>query len=211
MVEASRRRRRALSDARFYCTVVFVIVNEVVRRFVFQYSSLWGEEVARYAFIYLGWVGAVVSRQGARAYPLRHGAAAAAQALAWLYLHSSPTSSPWCSPAVAIYWSLHTISTLSSSMRCPRAAHQQGVVRIGRAARLLAHDLAASLQSIRRDIRDIRAGREAFKGALLFDCDRPSAPSHMKASLSIVFMLVLLALAVPFWVVARRSARWPCC
>ena len=33
----------------FYCTVVFVIVNEVVRRFVFQYSSLWGEEVARYA------------------------------------------------------------------------------------------------------------------------------------------------------------------
>ena len=42
----------------FYCTVVFVIVNEVVRRFVLQYSSLWGEEVARYAFIYLGWVGA---------------------------------------------------------------------------------------------------------------------------------------------------------
>jgi len=42
----------------FYCTVVFVIVNEVVRRFVFQYSSLWGEEVARYAFVYLGWVGA---------------------------------------------------------------------------------------------------------------------------------------------------------
>ncbi|MEO7726605.1 MAG: TRAP transporter small permease subunit, partial [Burkholderiales bacterium] len=42
----------------FYCTVVFVIVNEVVRRFVLQYSSLWGEEVARYAFIYLGWIGA---------------------------------------------------------------------------------------------------------------------------------------------------------
>ena len=42
----------------FYCTVVFVIVNEVVRRFVFQYSSLWGEEAARYAFVYLGWVGA---------------------------------------------------------------------------------------------------------------------------------------------------------
>ena len=42
----------------FYCTIVFVIVTEVIRRFVFSYSSLWGEEVARYAFIYLGWVGA---------------------------------------------------------------------------------------------------------------------------------------------------------
>jgi len=30
-----------------YVLIVFVIVNEVVRRFVLSYSSLWGEESAR--------------------------------------------------------------------------------------------------------------------------------------------------------------------
>ena len=42
----------------FYCFIVFVIVTEVIRRFVLDFSSLWGEEAARMAFIYLGWVGA---------------------------------------------------------------------------------------------------------------------------------------------------------
>ena len=42
----------------FYAMIVATIVVEVVRRFVLAYSSLWGEEIARYAFIYLAWVGA---------------------------------------------------------------------------------------------------------------------------------------------------------
>ena len=42
----------------FYCTIVAVVAVEVLRRFVLSYSSLWGEEVARYGFIYLAWVGA---------------------------------------------------------------------------------------------------------------------------------------------------------
>lgn len=42
----------------FYSLIVFVVVAEVVRRFGLRYSSIWGEEVARYAFIFLGWVGA---------------------------------------------------------------------------------------------------------------------------------------------------------
>jgi len=32
-----------------YCFIVFVIVTEVVRRFLLDFSSLWGEEAARYA------------------------------------------------------------------------------------------------------------------------------------------------------------------
>jgi TRAP-type C4-dicarboxylate transport system permease small subunit len=31
---------------------------EVVRREVFSYSSIWGEEIVRYSFIYLAWIGA---------------------------------------------------------------------------------------------------------------------------------------------------------
>ena len=42
----------------FYTLIVLVIGVEVIRRFVLSYSSIWGEEVARYAFIYLAWVGA---------------------------------------------------------------------------------------------------------------------------------------------------------
>ena len=31
---------------------------EVFRRFALSYSSIWAEEVARYAFIYVSWIGA---------------------------------------------------------------------------------------------------------------------------------------------------------
>ena len=42
----------------FYVLIVMTIGVEVVRRFVLSYSSTWGEEVARYSFIYLAWIGA---------------------------------------------------------------------------------------------------------------------------------------------------------
>ena len=45
----------------FYGLIVATIVVEVVRRFVLSYSSIWGEEIARYAFIYLAWGGASVA------------------------------------------------------------------------------------------------------------------------------------------------------
>lgn len=44
-----------------YIYIVAVIFVEVVRRFVFNYSSIWGEETARYAFIYLVWIGAAAA------------------------------------------------------------------------------------------------------------------------------------------------------
>ncbi|MEC7630604.1 MAG: TRAP transporter small permease, partial [SAR324 cluster bacterium] len=37
----------------FYSMIVVTIAMEVIRRFVLSYSSIWGEEIARYAFIYL--------------------------------------------------------------------------------------------------------------------------------------------------------------
>jgi TRAP-type C4-dicarboxylate transport system permease small subunit len=44
-----------------YIYIVAVIFVEVVRRFVFSYSSVWGEETARYTFIYLVWIGAAAA------------------------------------------------------------------------------------------------------------------------------------------------------
>jgi len=44
-----------------YIYIVAVIFVEVVRRFVLDFSSIWGEETARYAFIYLVWIGAAAA------------------------------------------------------------------------------------------------------------------------------------------------------
>ncbi len=42
----------------FYLYLTLIIVLEVFRRFVLNFSSLWGEETARFIFIYLTWIGA---------------------------------------------------------------------------------------------------------------------------------------------------------
>ena len=42
----------------FYLTIFVTIIMEVIQRFLLQYSTIWGEELARYAFIYLIWIGA---------------------------------------------------------------------------------------------------------------------------------------------------------
>ena len=35
-----------------------VIIQDVARRFLLNYSAAWSQETAQYAFIYLGWIGA---------------------------------------------------------------------------------------------------------------------------------------------------------
>lgn len=44
-----------------YGFIIVVISVEVLRRFVLDFSSLWGEETARYAFVYLTWIGAAAA------------------------------------------------------------------------------------------------------------------------------------------------------
>jgi TRAP-type C4-dicarboxylate transport system permease small subunit len=45
----------------FYVMLVLTMFIEVVRREVFSYSSIWGEEIVRYSFIYLAWIGAAAA------------------------------------------------------------------------------------------------------------------------------------------------------
>jgi C4-dicarboxylate transporter DctQ subunit len=42
----------------FLRLLVVTMAVEVLRREAFSYSSIWGEEVVRYSFIYLAWIGA---------------------------------------------------------------------------------------------------------------------------------------------------------
>jgi TRAP-type C4-dicarboxylate transport system permease small subunit len=45
----------------FYALIILTIAIEVIRRFALNYSSVWGEELARYAFIYLAWIAAAAA------------------------------------------------------------------------------------------------------------------------------------------------------
>lgn len=40
-----------------YIYIISIVVLEVFRRYVLNYSSLWGSETAMYLFIYMSWIG----------------------------------------------------------------------------------------------------------------------------------------------------------
>jgi C4-dicarboxylate transporter DctQ subunit len=152
----------------FYCFIVFVIVMEVVRRFVLDFSSLWGEEAARYAFIYLGWVGAsycVKQRSHIRFDVLLH--LLPARRHGYVYLFGEACTLVFA--GFALYWSLGTVATqvrfdaLAPAMRISQAWFA-AAVPVG-----FSMMTVRILQSAWRDIQDIRAGRPAYAGTLLFD------------------------------------------
>jgi len=152
----------------FYCFIVFVIVSEVIRRFVLDFSSLWGEEAARFAFIYLGWVGAsygVKQRAHIRfdivTSKLSHRLAG------FVYLFSELATLVFA--VFALYWSLRTIGTmlrfdaLSPALRISQVWFQ-AAVPLG-----FAMMVVRVIQSGLRDIRNLRSGCTPYTGTLLFD------------------------------------------
>lgn len=109
-----------------YAFIAVVIVVEVVRRFVFDYSSIWGEESARFAFVYLVWIGAAVGVRNrahisftlfADIIPAR--GAALLSAIAHLAIIGFAI--------IALYWSIEPVLTsirfasVSEGLRLPRA------------------------------------------------------------------------------------------
>ena len=152
----------------FYCFIVFVIVVEVFRRFVLDFSSLWGEEAARFAFIYLGWVGAsygVKQRAHIRFDVMLH--ILPKRLHGYLYLFGELCTLVFA--GFALYWSLDTIAIqIQFDARAPARRISQvwfeAAVPIG-----FSMMTVRILQSAWRDIQDIRAGREAYAGTLLFD------------------------------------------
>lgn len=152
----------------FYTLIVAVIAIEVLRRFVLSYSSVWGEEAARYAFIYLVWIGAAAAvRDRAhiridvimRLLPPRGRAA--------IYLFGDFATLVLA--VIALYWSFQPIIT---SIHFGSVTHG---LRISQAWFFAAVPLGFAMllfrlvQSMRRDISDLRHGRPAFEGRRLFD------------------------------------------
>jgi TRAP-type C4-dicarboxylate transport system permease small subunit len=152
----------------FYAMIVATIVVEVVRRFVLSYSSIWGEEIARYAFIYLAWVGAsaaVKDRAHIRIDVLLHYLSNRAKAAVYLF-------GDLCMLALAVLALYTAIESLEISLKFGSVTHG---LRISLAWFLAAVPLGFSLmiyrlgQSIWRDISDIRGGRPVYEGERMFD------------------------------------------
>ncbi len=152
----------------FYVFVCIAIVQEVLRRFVLNYSSAWAQETAQYAFIFLGYIGAASAiRERAhirfdimlnRVSPRLQG---------YLYILAEVCTLIFA--CIAVYWSMHTIQQL---------IHFDGktpVLRVNKAWFEAAVPIGFGLvvfrcvQSIRRDLKDIHAGRPVYAGKAMFD------------------------------------------
>jgi len=152
----------------FYSMLVITMAVEVLRREVFSYSSVWGEEIVRYAFIYLVWIGAAAAvreRAHIRIDVIFEICTPRVKSLLYLF-GDLVTLVVAC---IALYYSWESLmvslkyGSVSHGLRVPMTWFLSAVP-IGFC--LLLYRL---LQSIRRDISDMRHGRPVCEGKRLFD------------------------------------------
>ena len=151
-----------------YTLVVLTVFVEVFRRFFLSYSSIWSEEIARYAFIYITWIGAaaaVKERAHIRIDVLLPFLPNKWQAI--LYIFGDMIT--LILALIAFYWSLEPVV---NSIHFGSVTHG---LRISQAWFVSAVPIGFTFivlrlcQSMKRDISDLRAGRPVFQGNKLFD------------------------------------------
>ncbi len=151
-----------------YSFIVMVIFLEVVRRFAISYSSVWGEETARYAFIYLVWIGAAVAvkdRTHIRIDVLMHYLPPRGKAI--LYLIGDLLT--MVVAGFAIYLSMESVlvswkyESVTDGLRIIQVWFLMAVP-FGFTIMLI-----RLVQSIRRDIVDLVQGRAVFEGRAFFE------------------------------------------
>ena len=152
----------------FYTMLVATMAIEVLRREIFSYSSIWGEEVVRYAFIYLVWIGAAAAvheRAHIRIDVLFNYVSPRVKAL--LYILGDLVM--LAIAVIAVYWSAETVAVSAKF-----GSVSQGL-RVSMVWFLLAVPIGFSLmtfrlvQSLVRDFADLRAGRPPYEGERLFE------------------------------------------
>ena len=152
----------------FYVLLVATMFVEVLRREVFSYSSIWGEEVVRYSFIYLAWIGAasaVRERAHIRIDVLMHYVSERVKAI--LYIFGDLVM--MVVALIALYWSFETVLV---SYEFGSVSHG---LRVSMVWFLAAVPIGFTLmiwrllQSLRRDIQSLRTGEPVYEGDKLFD------------------------------------------
>lgn len=152
----------------FYALIILTVAIEVIRRFVLDYSSVWGEELARYAFIYLVWIAAAAAvrdRAHIRIDVLVNLGGPRMQRLAW-WLSDIAT-------LVLAVWALWlSVSPVLTSLNFGSVSPG---LRLSQALFLAAIPIGFLLiafrvvQTMLADIRRMRRGEPPFDGHKLFD------------------------------------------
>jgi TRAP-type C4-dicarboxylate transport system permease small subunit len=152
----------------FYVMLVGTMFIEVIRRELFAYSSIWGEEIVRYSFIYLAWIGAAAAvreRGHIRIDVVMQYAGRRAKAL--LYMFGDVVM--MIVAVIALYWSFESVHV---SWKFGSVTHG---LRISQVWFLAAVPLGFALMMVRliqsflRDLSDLRAGQPVYEGDKLFD------------------------------------------
>lgn len=152
----------------FYMMLVVTMAIEVIRREVFSYSSVWGEEIVRYAFIYLAWIGAAAAvreRAHIRIDVIMHYVGPRMKAA--LYILGDLVMAAVA--IVALYWSWETVlvsakfGSVSAGLRVSMVWFLMAVP-VGFGLMLL-----RLVQSFLRDLRALRDGTPVHEGNQLFD------------------------------------------
>jgi len=141
---------------------------EVIRREVFAYSSIWGEEVVRYSFIYLAWIGAaaaVKERAHIRIDVLLHYVGPRVKAA--IYILGDLVM---LGVAIVALW--YSFETVMVSGKFGSVSHG---LRVSMVWFLMAVPLGFGLmvlrlvQSLLRDFGSLRDGTPVYEGDRLFD------------------------------------------
>lgn len=152
----------------FYVMLVLTMAIEVIRREVFAYSSIWGEEIVRYSFIYLAWIGAaaaVKDRAHIRIDVILHYVGPRLKAL--IYIFGDVVM--FAVAVIALYWSWETVLV---SAKFGSVSHG---LRVSMVWFLMAVPAGFGLmivrliQSLLRDVKALRDGIPVFEGDKLFD------------------------------------------
>lgn len=152
----------------FYTLLVATMAVEVIRREVFAFSSIWGEEVVRYAFIYLAWVGAasaVKERAHIRIDVIFNYVSQTTKSILYIFGDLMMLAVA----VLALFWSLEVVSV---SWKFGSVSHGLRVSMVWFLAAVpigFGLMLFRLIQSLLRDVADLRAGRPVYEGARLFD------------------------------------------
>ena len=152
----------------FYVMLVITMAIEVLRREIFSFSSIWGEEIVRYSFIYLAWVGAaaaVKERAHIRIDVIMHYLGPRPKALLYIFgdlvmMFVAVIAVYWSWEAVHVSWKFGSVTD---------------GLRISKVWFLMAVPLGFALvifrllQSLKRDLHDLWTGKPVYEGDTLFD------------------------------------------
>lgn len=154
----------------FYTLLVVTMAVEVLRRELFAYSSVWGEEIVRYSFIYLAWIGAsaaVKDRAHIRIDVLYNFVSQRIKAT--LYVLSDLVMLGVA--VLAFYFSIESVwisfkfASVTHGLRVPLGLFL-AAVPIGFGLMCI-----RIVQSIFRDVRSIKNKQPVYEGATLFESD----------------------------------------